>query len=133
MEIEMKRQILPVVLAAIGQYATTANAETVLKANMPFAFRVGSVELAPGAYKIVAEGTRLVLRNKDGENLAVVWGTRGDGNATNRLVFSVVGDRYFLANIHCGEEVVQLPVTSDEKRLRESGEKPRVAFVLLGR
>jgi hypothetical protein len=85
-------------LNTTGAYAEPPAA----KADVPFAFQVGSVQLPAGCYEITkGNQSSIVVRNCKTSDVAVST-IRGD-EATDgraRLVFQHVGSQYFLAEVH---------------------------------
>ena len=132
-----KRNLLPLLaiflLAAGSLYAQISSPE---KANIPFDFTAGNMDLPAGEYTVETTGTV--------DNLVICGaGTRGvflgsdavqanRAPASSKLVFHRYGDRYFLSQIwvqgeHWGRE---LPMTKSEKELRASNARPTLVAVL---
>jgi hypothetical protein len=99
---------IPILLAACGLIVglgSTARAETVVDARVPFAFTAGTTNLPAGHYRIDATAGEdfVVIQNVDTrQKVAVEFETRlaprPDGHPT--LVFDDVGGKHVLSEIH---------------------------------
>lgn len=86
--------------------ASSAFAQTHLRANIPFDFMVDKAKLAAGEYDISSAGfgteKTLLLRNSDGKTLRMIIVNPVQANrpsSQTKLVFRRYGDRYFLSQI----------------------------------
>ena len=92
----------------LGTVAVTAQSTTTsepfLRANIPFAFVAGGVQLPPGEYRVYHPGNPyiVVIENNNGTARAVTYvrpsALNPNGNST-KLVFNRYGDQHFLAEI----------------------------------
>jgi hypothetical protein len=96
----MKRTIAVAFLAAAVNVAlSSASAQTTVKANIPFDFRVGSTPMPAGDYKIKTTESGFVWIDKlDGSAHAVALAMTHSDDATPpaKLVFNRYGSQYFL-------------------------------------
>jgi hypothetical protein len=102
----MKRNpitILSLVVMSLVFSATSAYSQTLAKANVPFAFNVGQKQLPAGTYTVKVEGTAsntIMIRNiETGESALSCAGYEVPRRTTDKLVFSHVGNEYFLSQI----------------------------------
>jgi hypothetical protein len=99
----MKRNligILSLVVMSVMMNAT-AQAQTVAKANVPFAFKVGPAELPAGTYEIQATSDNAVtIKNRNSKACALSL-VRHDPprNTGSKLVFHRLAGQYFLTEI----------------------------------
>lgn len=75
-----------------------------VRVEIPFEFSAGKATLPAGVYSIKRiSGEHLRLRSEDGKSAVIlnapVTHSSGDPNAIERLVFSKLGEQYFLAQI----------------------------------
>jgi hypothetical protein len=99
----MKRNligILSLVVMSVIMNAT-AQAQTVAKANVPFAFKVGSAQLPAGTYEIQATGDNAVtIKNRNSKACALSLVRHDPSRDTgSKLVFHRLAGQYFLAEI----------------------------------
>jgi hypothetical protein len=98
----MKRNligILSLVVMSMLASATGAYAQSV-RANVPFAFRVGSKQLPAGAYKIsMTSDNAIAIGNGQTSAVLVMVRRETPRNSGNKLVFHHLGGQYFLAAI----------------------------------
>ncbi len=114
--------VLSLTMTAIGAYAQTA-----VKANVPFGFKVGNVQLPAGTYVIRQQDQSILIVSNIEKSAAVLTTARRDeankGNA--RLVFYRSGNHYFLTQIWGGYGTSGLILPSsklqDELRASEAG------------
>ena len=115
--------------------AGTAPAQDrLVKATVPFNFKVGNSALPSGTYTIGSEMTSpnlLVIRNW-GKNVAIqALGLPEQSNPRydNTLVFHEYGNQYFLSGIHSeGASMdIHFPVTKAEKRAKAHVEEARLS------
>ncbi|HEY1265579.1 MAG TPA: hypothetical protein VGF06_18770 [Terriglobales bacterium] len=120
----MKRNViatLSLVALALLLNATAAFAQAAAKADVPFAFTVGKVEL-PAATYVVSNDTAATVTIRNAETrkaiLSLMHREYPKGGSP-RLVFHKVGGQYFLAQIW-GEEGnagMSIPISALEKEL----------------
>ena len=132
-----KRNFLPLLamflLAAGSLYAQISSP---VKANIPFDFTAGSVDLPAGEYQVGRMGTvRNLLIRGEGTQGMFLGSQAAQANsrpAGSKLVFHRYGDRYFLFQIWAqGEERgSELPMMKVEKELRASNARPTLVAVL---
>ena len=98
--------------------------QTILTANVPFAFNIGAKQLPAGAYAVREMGRATLIQSKNHETsvlgvYAYVEPSKADAT---KLVFNKVGDHYFLAQIWTSarEEGLQIPEPKLEKEMRAS-------------
>ena len=124
----MKRNLiatLSLVVMSLLLTATGAFAQSYVKANVPFDFKVGSAQLPAGSYDIKVDDTSsaaIVIRN--GETSASAMSTAWHESARNtspKLVFHRVGNQYFLAEIwkSSNAEGMIVPTSKQEKELEK--------------
>ena len=101
----MKRNVIVALMTLIVAFTVTVpmvNAQsTILAANVPFAFNVGTKQLPAGAYVVREMDRATLIQGRDGENrvlgiYAYAGPSKGD---ETKLVFNKVGDHYFLAQM----------------------------------
>jgi hypothetical protein len=122
----MKRNfitILSLVVMSLTFNVTGAYAQSYAKADVPFAFNVGTAQLPAGTYNISVlrpGANEIMIRN--GETRAgVLSGARREAprNMDSKLVFHRVGNQYFLAEVWRGSSEAGLivPTSKHEKDL----------------
>jgi hypothetical protein len=100
-----------------------AHAQSAARANVPFAFKVGTTQMPAGTYAIRNEaGSNIVtVRNVRTGTSALAMGRReSPSKKTDKLIFHRYGSQYFLTAI-LGEEGSQgmvLPATKQEKEFQ---------------
>ncbi len=124
----MKRNLigtLSLVVLAVLISSTGAFAQSYAKANVPFAFAVGSAQLPAGSYEIktVGQGNSSVVIQND-ESSAAAMSTAGreqPRNTSAKLVFHRVGNTYFLAEVWRSStaEGMIIPTSKQEKELEK--------------
>lgn len=102
---------------------TGAHAQSAARANVPFAFKVGTTQMPAGTYSIGnVIGTNVVMvRNVQTRTSALAVGRRETpARKTDKLIFHRYGSQYFLSAILGGKgsEGMALPTTSQEKELQ---------------
>ena len=124
----MKRNLigtLSLVVLAVLISSTGAFAQSYAKANVPFAFAVGSAQMPAGTYEIktVGQGNSSVVIQND-ESSAAAMSTAGreqPRNTSAKLVFHRVGNTYFLAEVWRSStaEGMIIPSSKQEKELEK--------------
>lgn len=124
----MKRNLIAVltlVAMSLLLNATGAYAQSYVKANVPFDFKLGSAQLPAGSYEIkvdVASSGAIMIRNGETSAAAVSTARRESPRKTNaKLVFHKVGTQYFLAEVWTGSDAEGLivPTSRQEKELEK--------------
>ena len=83
-------------------FTSGANAQSIVKADVPFAFNVGASQLPAGQYQIKEDHTRLsisILNVKTGTLVTIPVQQDSYTAAHPTMIFRNVGDRHFLARI----------------------------------
>jgi hypothetical protein len=124
----MKRNligILSLVAISLMLNAAGAYAQSMVRANVPFDFKVGSAQLPAGPYEIKvdsASAAAIMIQNDEGKAGALSNARREyPRNTTAKLVFHKVGSQYFLAEIWRSSEAegMILPTSKQEKELEK--------------
>ena len=134
----MKRKIgttiLLVAASCLGLSAQTID----LKANIPFRFQVGQVEMPSGEYRVSHRNGVLTVRKTDGHPSAVMALTMAQDlsnpPASGALIFNRYGNQYFLSSARSpySTEAQNLPKTRIEKEYaRAATERVETASVPL--
>ena len=129
----MKRHLslaiaMMMLLAAV---AITAHAQgtnsPVLRANIPFAFHVGSTQLPAGEYKVTvlnpsSDQKVLQIRSIDGRVSAMVRTLGANATATDKskLVFHRYGDSYFFAQAQVAGNLTALAALKSKAERSEA-------------
>lgn len=125
----MKRNIFGVLMTLIVAFTVAvpvvhAQTQTIMTANVPFAFSVGDHQLPAGAYAVREMDRATLIEAKDGpEKVLGIYLYAGPSKADEtKLVFDKVGDHYFLAQIWTSArgQGLELPQSKLEKELRAS-------------
>jgi hypothetical protein len=102
----MKRNVIGILSLVVMSLMLNAAAQTqsAAKANVPFAFKVGSAQLPAGTYIVSTAGASAIqIRNGQTSASAVsVVRREYQDNSGAKLVFHHVADQYFLAEIWTG-------------------------------
>ena len=124
----MKRNligILSLVAVSLMLNAAGAYAQSMVKANVPFDFKVGSARMPAGPYEIKvdsASAAAIIIQNDEGKAGALSTARREyPRNTTAKLVFHKIGGQYFLAEIwrSSQDEGMILPTSKQEKELEK--------------
>ena len=124
----MKRNligILSLVVLPLLLNASSAYAQLTVQGNVPFAFKIGQVQLPAGTYRITAGYTRntIIVRNCE-TGKSVISGARQEYPRTtsSKMVFHLLGNQYFLAQIFgaAGSTGMTLPASKLERDLQLS-------------
>jgi hypothetical protein len=99
-----------------------AHAQTAARANVPFAFKVGTTQMPAGTYTIRndAGSSVIAVRNVLTGTSALALGRReSPSKQTDKLIFHRYGSQYFLTAILGGKgsQGMDLPATKQEKSL----------------
>jgi hypothetical protein len=124
----MKRNligILSLVVMTVLISSTGAFAQSYAKADVPFAFSVGSAQLPAGTYDIRTVGpgnSSIAVQNHETSAAAMSnAGREQPRNASPKLVFHHVGNTYFLAEVWRSStaEGMIIPASKQEKELEK--------------
>jgi hypothetical protein len=110
--------VLSLLLTAAG-----AHAQSAARANVPFAFKVGTTQMPAGTYTIKNElGTNLIMVHnvQTGTSVVAMGQQQAPSSKTDKLIFHRYGSQYFLTAIlgEKGSEGIALPATRQEKELQ---------------
>ena len=128
----MKRNVIGALMILIVAFTVTVpvvNAQsTILTANVPFAFNIGTNQLPAGAYAVRELDRATLVQSRDGQNSVLgIYNYAGPSKADEtKLVFHKIGDHYFLAQIWTsarGQGLV-IPESKLEKELSASNRGP---------
>jgi hypothetical protein len=111
--------VLSLLLSVAGAHAQS------VRANVPFAFKVGSRQLPAGTYAINNEiGTSFVMvRNvQTGSSAMALCRQESPSKKTNKLIFHRYGSQYSLTRIlgSQGSNGMSLPAPKQQKQLEEA-------------
>ena len=124
----MKRNligILTLVVMTVLISATGAYAQGYAKADVPFAFTVGSAQLPAGTYEIKPANSGssaiLILNMQTNKGAMANAGREQPRDESPKLVFHRVGNQYFLAEVWrgTGSEGMIVPPSKQEKELEK--------------
>ena len=129
----MKRNVIGALMTLIVAFSIAVPAvqaqQTIMSANVPFAFNIGNKQLPAGAYAVREMDRATLIQSKDGENSVLgIYNYAGPSKADEtKLVFHKVGDHYFLAQIWTSvrDEGLSVPECKLEKELRASNSGPQ--------
>jgi hypothetical protein len=136
----MKRIIigtLSLVVMSLFLSATGAHGQSVVKVDVPFAFKVGAAQLPAGCYTIAPflySRDLIIIRNcRTGAAVVSLSQEEDPRDTSSRVVFQHLGDRYFLAEIWggAGSLAMTVPASKLERELQaasgsETARKPVV-------
>src|SRR5271169_5386590 len=122
----MKRTMFGALMTLIVAFTVAVpmvHAQTIMTANVPFAFTVGESQLPAGAYAVSEIGSRATLiQSKDSKDhvLGIYNYAGASKDDATKLVFKKIGDRYFLSQIWTSArgQGLQVPPSSLEKELK---------------
>jgi len=128
----MKRTMFGALMTLIVAFTVAVpvvHAQTIMTANVPFAFSIGSNQMPAGAIDVRQVGDRATLIETADRSTQVLalYPYAGPSKAgENKLVFHKVGDHYFLAQIwsSASGQGLQVPESKLEKELQASSRKP---------
>jgi hypothetical protein len=100
-----------------------AHAQSPARANVPFAFKVGTTQMPAGTYKIhSSQGTNLVMVSnvQTGTSVLAMGRQESPSKKTDKLIFHHYGSQYFLTEIlgEEGSQAMVFPATKQEKELQ---------------
>jgi hypothetical protein len=110
--------VLSLLLTAAG-----AHAQTAARANVPFAFKVGTTQMPAGTYTVQnGHGSNVVkVRNvQTGASALAISRQESPSSKTDKLIFHRYGSQYFLTAIlgGRGSDAIVLPASKQEKELQ---------------
>lgn len=124
----------------IGLAATTAQAQSKMKVNVPFDFTIGDRLLAAGEYTVqpaspYSNSQVLMFRDGDGASRALTMSIRIEPNSKvtqSKLVFHRYGESYFLSQVwlNAGDAGSEIRAGSHERELAKSGTARTLVAVL---
>ncbi len=122
----MKRNMFGALMTLIVAFAVAVpmvHAQTIMTANVPFAFSVEQNQLPAGSYSVREMGARATLiQSADGkEHVLGIYSNAGPSKSgETKLVFKKIGNSYFLSEIWTSarDEGRQVPQSSLEKELK---------------
>ncbi len=124
----MKRNligILTLVVMTVLISSTGAYAQAYAKADVPFAFKVGTAPLPAGTYEVkiatMGAGAIMIQNNETSESALSTARHEYPRNTGAKLVFHRVGNQYFLAEIWRGadNDGMIVPTSKQEKELEK--------------
>ena len=129
----MKRNVFGALMTLIVAFSIAVPVvqaqQTIMSANVPFAFNIGDKQLPAGAYAVREMDRATLIQSKDSENRVLgIYNYAGPSKADEtKLVFDKVGDHYFLAQIWTSvrDEGLLVPESKQEKELRASNSGPQ--------
>jgi hypothetical protein len=133
----MKRNLTGILSLVVMSLMINASAyaQSFAKANVPFAFHVGSKQLPAGTYVVNVVGLNAIeVRNAQTSAgaLSVASGREYRSESYPKLVFHLLGNQYFLAEIWRGPAASGMTISpskeekSLEKELRLANSQPNV-------
>jgi prolyl-tRNA synthetase len=104
--------------------ATGAHAQSAARANVPFAFKVGTKQMPAGTYTVMNEtGTNIVMVHnvQTGTSALAMGRLEAPTKKTNKLIFRRYGSQYFLTAIlgSQGSQGLVFQTTKQEQKLQE--------------
>jgi hypothetical protein len=121
----MKRNTLTIpslVVLSLMFNITSLYAQSYAKANVPFAFNVGTKQLPAGTYeiKLVQGANAITIENGETRAAALsIVRRQGRSDPESKLVFHHVGDQYFLTEVWNSSDAggMIVPTSGREKAL----------------
>ncbi len=126
----MKRNVIvALTMVALSLLTISSFAQNKVKADVPFAFRVGNVSLPAGSYTVRPAADHAFLLQNGDAGSAILSTYRNDERlkaSAPKMVFHKYGDTYILVEIWdaSGTEGMVIPETKLEKELRASNSAP---------
>jgi len=119
----MKRNlitILSLVVMSLTFNVTGAYAQSFAKADVPFAFNVGTAQLPAGTYEvgvISPSANQILIRNSETKAAALSIARRESTRTMDsKLVFHRIGTQYFLAEVWRGSDAGLIVPTSKHEQ-----------------
>ena len=124
----MKHNIFGALMTLIVAFSIAVPAvqaqQTIMSANVPFAFNIGDKSLPAGTYAVREMDRATLIQSKDAKDSVLgIYNYAGPSKADEtKLVFDKVGDHYFLAEIWTSarSQGLSVPKSHLEKELRAS-------------
>jgi hypothetical protein len=113
--------MLTILAVALSICVPTISAQTIARANVPFAFTVGQTELPAGTYLVglVSDSAIVITNRSTGTSILSMFRSEQAKNndGTAKLVFHKYGDKYFLSQVGrgFGGSLIQLPTSKQEQ------------------
>jgi hypothetical protein len=113
--------MLAILAVALSLCVPTISAQTIVKANVPFAFTVGQAEMPAGNYAVnlVSDSAILIRNRSTGTSVLSLFRSEQAKNndGTAKMVFHKYGNKYFLSQVGRGFEssLIQLPTSKQEQ------------------
>jgi hypothetical protein len=100
-----------------------AHAQSAARANVPFAFKVGTTQMPAGTYAIrndAGSSVVMVRSVQTGTSVLAMGRRESPSKTTDKLIFHRYGSQYFLAAILAskGSQGMVFPATRQEKELQ---------------
>ncbi|MFZ0200132.1 MAG: hypothetical protein WB523_20785 [Candidatus Sulfotelmatobacter sp.] len=115
----MKRNLIGILSLVVMSVIlnTTAHSQSSVKADVPFAFKVGAAELPAGTYAVNTLGSSIIeIRNPQTSAGALsIAMPEYQGDSATKLVFHHLGDQYFLSEIWRGAGTNGMVIAPSEK------------------
>ena len=129
----MKRNVIGALMTLIVAFSIAVPMvqaqQTIMTANVPFAFSIGDKQLSAGAYAVREINRATLIQSRDGQTSVLgVYAYAGPSkDDATKLVFNKVGDHYFLAQIWTSArgQGLTLPESKLEKEMRASNSGPQ--------
>jgi len=129
----MKRNIFGALMTLIVAFSIAVPVvqaqQTIMTANVPFAFSVGDKRLPAGAYAVREMDRATLIQSADSANSVLgIYYYAGPSKADEtKLVFNRVGNHYFLAQIWTSarDQGLSVPQSKLEKEMRASNNGPQ--------
>jgi hypothetical protein len=128
----MKRNLIGIsslVALALLFTATGSQAQGISKADVPFAFQVGSKQLPAGCYQVISQLTANVIqiRNCDDASESALSQFRREfpRETASKLVFHHVGGQYFLTQVWGADQAMMIPTSKAEKQVLLASATPQ--------
>jgi hypothetical protein len=121
----MKRNLIGILSLVVmsGMLNLAANAQVTSKAEVPFAFKMGSKQLRAGTYKVSAMSNSLgakIQNSQTNESAMSVVLAKSSPNQASKLVFHRLAGQYFLSEIWSGGSIgMVIPTSREEKDLEK--------------
>jgi hypothetical protein len=129
----MKRNVFVALMTLIVAFSIAVPViqaqQTIMTANVPFAFSVGDKQLPAGAYAVREMDRATLIQSADSANSVLgIYYYAGPSKADEtKLVFNRVGNHYFLAQIWTSarDQGLSVPQSKLEKEMRASNNGPQ--------
>ena len=129
----MKRNVFVALMTLIVAFSIAVPVvqaqQTIMTANVPFAFSVGDKRLPAGAYAVREMDRATLIQSADSANsvLGIYYYAGPSKTDETKLVFNKVGNHYFLAQIWTSarDQGLSVPQSKLEKELRTSNSRPQ--------